>query len=226
VSIEKFFENNAGCFADRNNKPRGYRTHIGATWKAGYIVYKESTAVCGLNREYKLDNETSKKSSWKKFGIIAGIIVVLILALLIFGVPRWRAMRDKKLSAEAKTSLEALKLNLDDYWKTNNGVGGYDITKALNEAKISPKVRERWDFVIAWKPTDIYTGEMMNKLNDMNEGSYVYVAPYRMIMAVARVKNPVGEGVKLWFSGDENQYHGFGLDDKVEPNWSVIFPNP
>jgi len=173
-----------------------------------------------------LDNETSKKSSWKKFGIIAGIIVVLILALLIFGVPRWRAMRDKKLSAEAKTSLEALKLNLDDYWKTNNGVGGYDITKALNEAKISPKVRERWDFVIAWKPTDIYTGEMMNKLNDMNEGSYVYVAPYRMIMAVARVKNPVGEGVKLWFSGDENQYHGFGLDDKVEPNWSVIFPNP
>ncbi|HNZ07311.1 MAG TPA: hypothetical protein PKI63_05895 [Candidatus Cloacimonadota bacterium] len=173
-----------------------------------------------------MENETSKKFSWKKLWIIAGIVVLAILAFLIFGMPRLKAMQAKKLSAEAKTALEALKLNVDNYWKTHDGAGGFDIAKALEDAKIEKKAQERWDFVIAWKPTDIYTGEMMGKLNDLNQSNYVYVAPYRLIMAVAKAKNPAGEGAKMWFSGDENQYHGFGLDGMVEPDWHKIFPNP
>ena len=173
-----------------------------------------------------MEQEVKKNFSWKKTGIIAGVVVVAILAVWIFALPPYKANLARKRSAEVKTALEALKQNVDDYWKTNNGAGGFEVATALKEAKISAKVLDRWDFVIAWKPTDIYTGEMMNKLNDLNQSNYVYVAPYKMIMAVATAKNPVGEGVKMWFTGDDNQYHGFGLDNQVEPDWSRIFPNP
>jgi hypothetical protein len=53
-----------------------------------------------------------------------------------------------------------------------------------------------------------------------------YVSPYRMIMASAKGGAALKEGTKIWFNGETNSFHGFGIDDKVEPDWSVIFPNP
>lgn len=175
------------------------------------------------NTEGKKESRISGKT---KFWGIAIIIVLVVLAVWIFVVPRIQASLAKKRAAEIMTAMESLKQEVDDYWKEHDGGGGFSMSEALSAAKIKKGVQEKWQFVIAWKPTDIYTKEMMDKLNDLSDGKYVYVAPYKMIMAVAKDKNPLKTGVKMWFDAKDNQYHGFGVDQAVEPDWSEIFTDP
>jgi hypothetical protein len=45
-------------------------------------------------------------------------------------------------------------------------------------------------------------------------------------MAIATKEGSVPEGRKVWYDGDNNSFHGFGIDEQVEPDWSRILPNP
>lgn len=175
------------------------------------------------NTEVKKESKISGKT---KFGGIVIIVVLVALAVWIFVVPPIKANIAKRRAAEIMTAMEALKKEVDDYWKEHDGGGGFVMSEALGAAGIKKGVQEKWQFVVAWKPTDIYTKEMMDKLNDLSDGKYVFVAPYKMIMAVATDKNPLKTGVKVWYDAKANLYHGFGVDQKVEPDWSEIFTDP
>ena len=171
--------------------------------------------------------EKDKKpmSTKTKLRLVVVIIVVLAIAALIL-IPRYNNMLRQKSAAEGKKALEDLRLGVDNMWKSNGSISGITLDAALEAAKISPKIRDKWQFAIAWKSTEIYTTEMVGKLQDMNTNDAVNVSPYRMIMASAKAANKLDEGTKIWFIGDSNQYHGYAIDDQVEPDWSTIFPNP
>lgn len=172
------------------------------------------------------DMKKKKVSAKTKFWGIVIIIALVVLAVWIFVVPRVKASIATKRAAEIRTAMEALKQNVDDYWKDHDGAGGFVMSQALNDAKIKRDLQDKWQFVVAWKPTDIYTKEMMEKLNDLSDGKYVFVAPYKMILAIAKDKNPLKTGTKIWFDAKDHQYHGFGVDLMVEPDWSEIFVDP
>lgn len=169
-----------------------------------------------------------KQSSWSKrnWKLLIVVILVLIIVISILVVPRYRKYINNKRAVEVKTAMEALRTSVDDYWKSNGSISGITLDSAIATAGISPKVLQKWQFFIAWKETTLYTTEMVDKLKDVNVNRLVYVSPYRLILAVATKDNPVGEGTKLWFVGDSNEYHGFGLDALVEPDWKTVFPNP
>ncbi len=159
-----------------------------------------------------------------KIIIVASIIILIVLAIII--VPKIRTSINNRRAAEVKSALEDLRNSVDNYWKNNGSISGITLAGAVSDAKISTKTQDKWKFYIAWKETTLYTTEMVDKLKDVNVNQMVYVSPYRLIMAVATAKNPLREGTKTWFIGDTNSYHGFGVDEKIEPDWSVIFPNP
>ncbi|MCK9556583.1 MAG: hypothetical protein PHO85_03025 [Candidatus Cloacimonetes bacterium] len=165
-----------------------------------------------------------KSRSRVKYYIVAALIVVIVALILV--VPRWKAYQTQKRAGEVREAVEALHSYVDSFWQSHGSAGGFDLDSALVEIGLKNKVIENWDFAIAWKSSDIYTTQMVEKLKNVNENELVFVAPYKIIMAVATTKNPVGEGRKLWFDGDNNSYHGFGADDKIEPDWNRIFPNP
>ncbi|HOH46714.1 MAG TPA: hypothetical protein PLX59_02660 [Candidatus Cloacimonadota bacterium] len=171
------------------------------------------------------EKEKKPMSTKAKLRLALVIIIILGIAALIL-IPRYNQMLRDKSAAEGKAALEALRLSVDNMWKSNGTISGITLDAALDAAEISPKLREKWQFAIAWKSTEIYTTEMVNKLQDMNTNDAVNVSPYRMIMVVAKADNRLREGSKIWFMGDNNQYHGNGIDDKVEPDWNMIFPNP
>lgn len=159
-----------------------------------------------------------------KYYVVASLVIIVIA--LILGVPRYLRFQKESRIKAVHTALEALRHHVDDYWQTNNIISGYDLGNALKELKIAAKVQKEWNFVIAWKDTDIYTAEMVEKLKDVSENRAVFVAPYRIILAVATKDNPLKEGRKVWYDGDNNSFHGFGYDAEVEPNWKALFPNP
>jgi type II secretory pathway pseudopilin PulG len=169
--------------------------------------------------------KVSNKPS-KKFRNIAIILIILALVIAIFVVPQYNKYKNAKRATEIRTALENLRNTVDQQWKSSGTISGITVEAALQKAEISPKLQDKWQFVIAWKLTDIYTTEMVEKLRDVNTNEMAFVSPYRMIMASALPGNPVREGTKIWFSGETNSYHGFGVDDKVEPDWTVMFPNP
>lgn len=151
--------------------------------------------------------------------------MVIIVALILI-IPRCTRYQNEKRAEEVLEALGALHSYVDNYVKNNDSASGFDMDQALVELGFKDKILRNWEFAIAWKPGVIYTSEMMNKLKDVEINEYVYVAPYKIIMAVATSTNPVGEGRKLWFDGDMNSYHGFGTDGSVEPDWQRIFPKP
>ncbi len=168
--------------------------------------------------------ETDNKKSRTKYLVAAALVIIIVAAILI--VPRYKKYVMNKRAQALRTALETVQKNVDDYWKTNGSIGGYDLDLALIEMNLPAKTMEHWSFAIAWKPTEIYTTQMVDKLKDVSENRTVYVAPYKIILAVATKDNPLGEGRKSWYNGDDNSYHGFAYDDLVEPNWKGIFPNP
>ncbi len=167
--------------------------------------------------------DTNSKSRTKYY-VVAGIIIIAVALILI--IPRWNNYQNRKRAEAVREAVEALHLYVDNYWQTNGSASGFSMDNALVEIGLKPRVLENWDFAIAWKSSTIYTTQMVEKLKNVNENNYVYVAPYKIIMATAKAPNPVGEGRKLWFDGDANTYHGFGVDGSVEPDWARIFPNP
>jgi hypothetical protein len=164
------------------------------------------------------------KKSKTKYYVLAGLIVIIIAAILI--IPRWNTYQHNRRAAAALEALESLKSYTENYVKTNQSASGFNVEAALVEIDISDKILKNWNFAIAWKPSVIYTQQMMTELKDVEMSTYVNVAPFKIIMAVATKESPVGEGRKVWFDGDENAYHGFGIDDEIEPDWHRIFPNP
>lgn len=170
-------------------------------------------------------NEVKNKPRGRTKYIILVVLVLLILAAF-FLLPRYNKYLNNKRAIEVRTALESLRNSVDETWKSSGTISGITLEAALQNAGISPKIQEKWQFAIAWKLTDIYTTEMVQKLTDVSTNQMAYVAPYRMIMASAKASNPVKEGTKIWLNGDDNTYHGFGVDEMVEPDWTVIFPNP
>lgn len=167
-----------------------------------------------------------KPATRKKLKYMLAIIIIILIVAALFLVPRYNKWQREKRATEIRTALEAFRNSIDQAWKTSGSISGISVETAVRDAGISQKILDKWQFVVAWKMTDLYTLEMVNKLKDVSTNETVYIAPYKMIMAVATAKNPVGEGTKTWFAGDANSYHGFGYDGKIEPNWSTIFPNP
>ncbi|MDD4814285.1 MAG: hypothetical protein PHQ29_02245 [Candidatus Cloacimonetes bacterium] len=159
-----------------------------------------------------------------KYYIVAALIIIIVALILV--IPRWNAYQTQKRAEEVRAAVEALHSYVDNFWQTQGSAGGFDLDAALVEIGLKSKVIENWNFAIAWKSSEIYTTQMVEKLKNVNENEFVFVAPYKVIMATATARNPVGEGRKLWFDGDNNSYHGFGADDKIEPDWARIFPNP
>jgi type II secretory pathway pseudopilin PulG len=170
-------------------------------------------------------NEVKNKPKGRAKYIILAILVILIVAA-IFLIPRYNKYLNNKRAVEIKIALEALRNSVDETWKSSGTISGITLESALQNAGISPKIQEKWQFAIAWKLTDIYTTEMVQKLTDVSTNQMAYVAPYRMIMASAKAQNPLKEGTKIWLDGDTNSFHGFGVDDRIEPDWTQIFPNP
>lgn len=165
------------------------------------------------------------QNKWKPY-LIVGAVLILICVILIFGLPRYKRYLMKKRSTEVRTAIEALKLSAESYMKERGSISGFTVEAAIEEAKISQRTRDRWDFYIVWKPTSIYTNQLVQQLKNIENNSYVSVEAYKIILAVATAKNPLGEGTKQWYVGDDNSFHGYGIDELVEPNWSSIFPNP
>jgi len=161
-----------------------------------------------------------------KFWIIVILALIVLLLLAIFGLPRYNRYLMKIRSANGKEGVEAIRTRVDEYWKTNGNMGGFTIENALPETELSNKVKKQWNFFVAWKSTQLYTTEMVDKLKNVNANDYVFIAPYRVIMAVATKDNPLKEGTKIWFEGDTNLFHGYGIDNVVEPDWGTLFPNP
>lgn len=168
--------------------------------------------------------DANNKKSRTKY-LIAAIVVIIVVALILI-IPRYNRYQNEKRAEAIRTAIVALQQNVDNYWKTYGSIGGYDIDLALVELELPTKTTKNWSFAIAWKSTEIYTTQMVDKLKDVSENRTVHVAPFKIIMAVATSENPIGEGRKTWFSGDENSYHGFGYDEMVEPNWREILPSP
>ncbi len=166
----------------------------------------------------------SNNKSRIKYYIVAALIIIVVALILI--IPRWNSYQNRKQAEEVRTAVQALRDYVNNYWKTNGSASGFSTENALVEIGLKPKVLEKWDFAIAWKSSEIYTTQMVDKLKNVNENNYVYVAPYKVIMAIASASNKVGEGRKMWFDGDANSFHGFGVDEKIEPDWARIFPNP
>jgi Tfp pilus assembly protein PilE len=173
-----------------------------------------------------MNKEATKHSSTRIKLVIALLIVIILAILAAIFIPRYNNYLRNKSAAEGKLALEALRNTVDNYWKTNGSISGISTENAIVEAGIKDKVAAKWQFAIAWKETTLYTTEMVNKLKDVNTNQMVYVSPYKMIMAVATDANKLREGTKIWFEGDTNQFHGYGVDELVEPNWISIFPNP
>lgn len=165
-----------------------------------------------------------KKKSKIMYYIIGALIVIIIAAILI--VPRWNQYQNDRQAEAVLKALEALKVYADNYVTTNQSASGFDVEAALVELDINRKTVKNWNFAIAWKPAVIYTQQMMAELKDVEMNTYVNVAPYKIIMAVASKNSPIREGRKVWYDGDENAYHGFGIDEHIEPDWLRIFPNP
>jgi len=162
----------------------------------------------------------------RKWRIIIPATLILGLIAAAFIVP-WNNRRlYTKRSTEIRAALEAVRNAVDNQWKSSGSISGITMEQAIQEAGLGKRILDNWQFYASWKLTDIYTAEMVEKLKDVITNQTTYVAPYRMIMAVATAGNPVGEGTKIWLYGDTNTYHGFGVDERVEPDWSVIFPNP
>lgn len=168
--------------------------------------------------------EKGKPKSKLRYTIPLILIILVIAAILI--VPRYNSYLKNKRAAEIKTAIETVRLHVDQAWHKAGTISGIKLENVIKQAGISPKVLNNWQFYVSWKQTDVYTTEIVNKLKDVNPNQTIYVAPYRMILAVATADNPVGEGTKVWFSDASNSYHGFGIDNQVEPDWAVIFPNP
>lgn len=173
-----------------------------------------------------MTNISKKRNHRSKLRYIIPIVIILLIIAAILVIPRYNRYLREKRGTEVKTALEALRSSIDQSWKNAGTISGITVEGAVKDAKISQKVLDKWQFVIAWKLADIYTSEMINKLKDVNTNEMVYVSPYRMIMAVATSKNPLKEGTKTWFVGDTNTYHGFGIDEEIEPDWATMFPNP
>ncbi|MFO7660729.1 MAG: hypothetical protein R6V77_07435 [Candidatus Cloacimonadaceae bacterium] len=170
-------------------------------------------------------NEVKNKSKGKAKYIILIILILLIIAAA-FLIPRYNRYLKEKRAKEIRTALEDVRNAVDQTWKSSGSISGITLEGVLEQAGVSPKIRDKWQFAIAWKLTEIYTTEMVDKLKDVNTNQMAYVAPYRLIMASATANNPLREGTKIWLNGDTNTYHGFGVDDKVEPVWAEILPNP
>lgn len=166
----------------------------------------------------------NRNKSRIKYYITAGFIVIVVALVLL--IPRYKSYVRSAQHNNAFEAIEKLHDYIDDFWKQHQSASGFDLEKALVELKLKPKVLEMWGFAIAWKPADIYTKELVDKLKSLDESSYVYVSPYRAIIAIATDKNPIGEGKKLWYEGDSGKYHGFGADELVEPNWAELLPKP
>jgi len=164
------------------------------------------------------------KKSKLKYYVVAALVVILVAAILI--VPRWNRYQKARRSDAAKAAVESLRIYVDDYVKTHQSASGFNVEAALTEIGLSSRMLRNWNFAIAWKPSAIYTQQMMDELRGVEMSSYVNVAPYKIIMAVATKEGPVKEGIKVWYDGDQNSFHGFGIDQEVEPDWHRIFPNP
>lgn len=157
--------------------------------------------------------------------LVIAIIVILIIAAIIL-IPRYNRYLQNKRAAEIRSALELVRNTIDQEWKSTGTISGIRMESILQKAEVPAKVSKNWTFVVAWKDSYLYTTEMVEKLKDVNDNSTVYVAPYRIILAYAKPENPLGEGTKIWFKGDTNSYHGFGVDTKIEPDWVEIFPEP
>lgn len=159
-----------------------------------------------------------------KYYFLAALIVIMVALILI--VPRVREMQRKQREETAFETLTMIKEYVESYWQTHESAGGFDIEKALTELNIKPSISKNWNFAVAWKSSEIYTTQMVEKLKNVDDNRYIHVSPFKIIMAVATKDNPIGEGRKLWFDGDDGKYHGFGADDMIEPDWARIFPKP
>ncbi|MDD2228561.1 MAG: hypothetical protein PHY48_04015 [Candidatus Cloacimonetes bacterium] len=168
--------------------------------------------------------EKSRKGSKAKVIIILSVVIIIVAAILI--VPRYNRHLKNSRAKEVRTALDDLRLTIDQIWKTSGTISGITLEGAIQKANISDKTTNKWQLVVSWKLVDVYTTEMVDKLKNVSTNQMAYVSPYKLIMAVAKAGNPVGEGTKVWYYGDTNAYHGFGVDEQVEPDWSSIFPNP
>lgn len=172
----------------------------------------------------KKETVSQNKKSKVKYLVVAGLVVIIVALILI--IPRYIKYQNERRAEVVYKALDELHRYVDNYVKNNDSASGFDLDSAFIELEFKDRVLKNWEFAIAWKPAVIYTTQMMEKLKEVEVNEYVYVAPYKIIMAVATSSNPVGEGRKLWFDGDKNTYHGFGADDSIEPDWQRIFPKP
>lgn len=166
----------------------------------------------------------TKSKMWKKILILVAVLVILTAVAII--APRISRSLMKSRSQTAQKAIDGIRKSADAYWQSNSKMSGFTIETAITEAKLSKKILKNWKFVVVWKPGEIYTKELVDKLSNVNTNEYVYVAPFQMIFATATKDNPIGEGKKIWLDGDSNMLHGYGIDKLVEPDWGKIFPNP
>jgi len=97
------------------------------------------------------------KKSKTKYYVLAGLIVIIIAAILI--IPRWNTYQHDRRAAAALEALESLKSYTENYVKTNQSASGFNVEAALVEIDISDKILKNWNFAIAWKP-DGYPHEL------------------------------------------------------------------
>jgi len=175
-----------------------------------------------MNQEPESGN--GNKNPKRHILIIIGIVVVLVI--LAIALPRYWSHVKNKHAREAQQAITELKSRVDSFWQTNGRMQGFTLEQAMADAKFSKKLQRNWQFVVVWKSNEIFNVELIEKLKAVSPTDYVYVAPYRIILAIATKANPIREGSKIWFDGGSGEFHGYGVDTVVEPDWGSIFPDP
>jgi hypothetical protein len=180
-----------------------------------------------MRKKAAMNSEVQPKPRNRK-AILYIILAVFILlcVFLAFVLPRYREWLAAKRSVAAQIAISEIRKSVDNYWKSNGKMSGFKLEAAIQDAKLSKKILKNWQFVVVWKPGEIYTKELVDKLSNVQTNEYVYVAPFQAIFVTATKNNPLTAGTKVWFDGDANRFHGFGIDDLPEPDWSKIFPDP
>ncbi|PKN74051.1 MAG: hypothetical protein CVU50_00305 [Candidatus Cloacimonetes bacterium HGW-Cloacimonetes-3] len=172
-----------------------------------------------------MTNKNSSPKAKKLKQILIIILIVIVLVLIGIFVPRYNRYMKSKRSAEAIAALDAIRKVADVYIQTNGSMEGFTLANAIGEANLSKKTIKNWKLLFVWKTPEEYNRELSEKLKISPTADYVPMVLYKVVIAIATKDNSAGEGKKVWYDGIGFVYHGYGVDDLVEPDWTNLFPD-
>lgn len=172
---------------------------------------------------------TTSKSKDLKSGkakkILIIVVLILVLIIIAMAIPRYNRYMKNKRSTEAQTAISEIRKFADVYLQSKGSMSGFTVENAMTEAKLNKRTMKNWKFMFVWKTPEEYNRELAEKLKISPTETYVPMVLYKMVIAIATKENSAGEGKKVWYDAYDNKFHGYGIDDIVEPDWQILIPD-